>query len=376
MQIIKQTIITIIICAAVMAGVSLVSAWTGPPYGGVCNDPPCPPGGNVPAPINVSSVSQNFSGNKTLNLPGAANNLIIGNGSLGVSNNLSVGGIASVGGFRMTAGAANGRVLTSDDSGLASWQIGGGASGVSQIIAGTNITISPAGGTGAVTVNSTGGAGGYWTLSGTNIYNSNTGNVGIGTASPSGNARVTISSPNFSTAALYWGVGGSPIGFLGVRDGNTALIGTYASANDLIFRAGDADRMIIKNDNSIGWYNISNTQVGFLGYNGNDALVGATSVAGGGPGSSLRLRAGDADRMIIYNTGGINLMGNIMTNGYIQGGLYGRCVMVSGSCSGYASQVIAPAYCSEICYCPSGFTRMLTGKAASDTEFYYTCVRN
>lgn len=34
------------------------------------------------------------------------------------------------------------------------------ASGVNQIIAGTNITISPTGGTGAVTINSTGGGGG------------------------------------------------------------------------------------------------------------------------------------------------------------------------------------------------------------------------
>jgi hypothetical protein len=38
---------------------------------------------------------------------------------------------------------------------------GGISSGVSQIIAGTNVTISPVGGTGAVTVNATGGGGGY-----------------------------------------------------------------------------------------------------------------------------------------------------------------------------------------------------------------------
>lgn len=35
--------------------------------------------------------------------------------------------------------------------------IGGGAGGVSQIIAGTNITISPSGGTGAVTINASSG---------------------------------------------------------------------------------------------------------------------------------------------------------------------------------------------------------------------------
>ena len=37
---------------------------------------------------------------------------------------------------------------------------GGGSSGVSQIVAGTNVTISPIGGTGVVTINSTGGGGG------------------------------------------------------------------------------------------------------------------------------------------------------------------------------------------------------------------------
>lgn len=40
---------------------------------------------------------------------------------------------------------------------LVAAQSGGGGGGVTQIIAGTNITVSPSGGTGNVTVNSTGG---------------------------------------------------------------------------------------------------------------------------------------------------------------------------------------------------------------------------
>lgn len=49
---------------------------------------------------------------------------------------------------------ANGYVLVSDASGNAHWAPGGGGgSGVSQIIAGTDISISPSGGTGIVTVN-------------------------------------------------------------------------------------------------------------------------------------------------------------------------------------------------------------------------------
>lgn len=51
------------------------------------------------------------------------------------------------------------------DTGTAWQQISGsGGSGVSQIIAGSNVTISPAGGTGAVTINSTGGGGGSQNL--------------------------------------------------------------------------------------------------------------------------------------------------------------------------------------------------------------------
>jgi hypothetical protein len=43
---------------------------------------------------------------------------------------------------------------------------GGGGSAVTQLLAGTNITLSPSGGTGAVTINSTGGGGGTQVFSG------------------------------------------------------------------------------------------------------------------------------------------------------------------------------------------------------------------
>lgn len=68
--------------------------------------------------------------------------LIIGNGT-NSSTRLGIG--------------ANGYVLTSNGT-TATWSAATG--GVSQIIAGTNVTISPAGGTGVVTINSTGGGGG------------------------------------------------------------------------------------------------------------------------------------------------------------------------------------------------------------------------
>lgn len=44
--------------ALVIAAPALALAWSGPPNQGACGDPPCPPGGNVPAPLNVGSTDQ------------------------------------------------------------------------------------------------------------------------------------------------------------------------------------------------------------------------------------------------------------------------------------------------------------------------------
>jgi hypothetical protein len=64
--------------------------------------------------------------------------------------------------------------------GSASWDLtesGGGSSGVSKIIAGTNVTISPSGGTGNVTINASGGGGG-----GVSSFNTRTGAVTLSNA--------------------------------------------------------------------------------------------------------------------------------------------------------------------------------------------------
>jgi len=54
MKNIKQTIITIIICAVIIAGVNILYAWTGPTG--------TPPNNNVTAPINIGSTAQQKTG--------------------------------------------------------------------------------------------------------------------------------------------------------------------------------------------------------------------------------------------------------------------------------------------------------------------------
>jgi hypothetical protein len=96
---------------ALSIGISYVSAWTAPTA--------TPPGGNVAAPINVSSSSQ------------------IKTGDLSVWS--LIGNSVTTNSLRVASGAAAGRVLTSDASGNASWQV---ASGGTAYSAGNGLTLT------------------------------------------------------------------------------------------------------------------------------------------------------------------------------------------------------------------------------------------
>jgi hypothetical protein len=84
--------------------------------------------------------------------------------------------------------AANSTKLTKNASGNLEWVAdSGGGSGVSQIVAGTNVTIAPTGGTGVVTINSSGGGG-----TDTNLISRNVkayGNILFGSEFGLGNAQ-------------------------------------------------------------------------------------------------------------------------------------------------------------------------------------------
>lgn len=77
--------------------------------------------------------------------------------------------------------------------------------------------------------------------------------VGIGTPSPDVNHALTING--VAIAALLWQYNGAPIGFLGARAPNAALIGSHTTANGpLIFRTGGADRMYLDNQGTLYYY--------------------------------------------------------------------------------------------------------------------------
>lgn len=111
---IKQSILAVVIGLALAAGVSYAqTTWKGAP-----GNPPNP---NADAPINVSVLTQTFGsssavGNKQLNMGN-------GSGILTVLGRLGVSGMTTVsGGLTIPTGAGSGKVLTSDASGVASWQ--------------------------------------------------------------------------------------------------------------------------------------------------------------------------------------------------------------------------------------------------------------
>ena len=87
-------------------------------------------------------------------------------------------------------GGSGSYVLTTNGSD-ASWQPPGGGGGVTQLVAGTNVTISPVGGTGIVTINASGGGGGGGVtqlIAGTNVTLSPAGGTGTVTISATAGA--------------------------------------------------------------------------------------------------------------------------------------------------------------------------------------------
>ena len=103
----------------------------------------------------------------------------------------------------------------------------GGAGGVSQIVAGTNVTISPLGGTGVVTINATGGGGGITSL-------------------PVNISTVSLSTFNLFANTTYLGASSdeTAIQFFGTngRYNNSVIaeISTGATSQEMLFFKGSS----------------------------------------------------------------------------------------------------------------------------------------
>ena len=178
-----QPLKVITLALILSVGISYVSAWTAPSA--------TPPSSNVAAPVNVSSTAQiktgDFSAWNLISNGVVTNNAVVTNSIAGntvATNNLVV-----------ATGAAAGKVLTSDATGNATWQIPA-SSGVTSLTAGSGISLS--GSTGVVTVSSTGGGktglqGLFYPLRGMSISCGFPGSTAqVGSASVDANGNITL----------------------------------------------------------------------------------------------------------------------------------------------------------------------------------------
>lgn len=221
--------------------------------------------------LNADVISASISGIITNSIPGTesidlgfatstagqiglTNKMIIkGNGNIGIGTNapsekLVIIGKTQTNLLQVTTGAAAGRILTSDASGNATWQLPASSQ--------TN----------------------YWDISTNNIYNNNTQNVGIGTNTPTSklevNGQLAIDQYNFGGFAGLLIKGNTPgsnypnIGFSTKRADGTHVISAAISglitsntagteSIDLGFattttgQAGLSNKMLIKGNGNI-----------------------------------------------------------------------------------------------------------------------------
>lgn len=181
MKIIKQAVIFTIVSFALIAGVSLVYAWTGPTQS--------PPAGNVDAPVNVGNSTQYKSG------AFGVGGLFRGYGSAVFDGNVGIG-MTNPTQKLDVLGYVKGTGLCIGNDCKTSWPTSGGAGSS------------------------------YWSPSGNDIYNTNYGNVGIGMTNPGQKLEV---AGNIKANGLFFGKNserGSLPGFIIANNGVTTGVAT------------------------------------------------------------------------------------------------------------------------------------------------------
>ncbi len=127
---------------------------------------------NTPTESNINAADYSAGTPRPLVLQHQGGSVGVG-GLPAAGNKLDVVGQIEMDAFKMATGAAAGRILTSDATGVGTWQA------------------AP-------------GGGGPWTVNGANINNNNTGNVGVGTGAtvPLAKLHITAESQSIPAAAL------------------------------------------------------------------------------------------------------------------------------------------------------------------------------
>jgi hypothetical protein len=156
---------------------------------------------------------------------------IVGDWRIAVGSSLTGNVVIPTASTTQLGGIKVGTGLTIDGNGVLS--ASGGVSGVSQIVAGTNVTISPSNGTGIVTINASGGGGGSGVTS-----------VGI----TSGDLTIT-NSPITGSGSI-----GLSLNTVPLNKGGTGQTSAAAAINALMpNQSGNSGALLTTNGTNLSW---------------------------------------------------------------------------------------------------------------------------
>jgi len=273
------------------------------------------------AGYNETGSNKLYIANSSANPP-----LIYGDfstGNVGIGTTSPAAKLEVAGQVKITGGSpAAGKVLTSDSSGLASWQ-------------------TP-----------TGGGDSDWIISGSNMYSGVSGNVGIGTTTLLAKLHVVDSTP--SGTAVY-GSSSSGRGVYGKSASYTAVYGENSNSGNYGSLGG--------NNYGVHGYNGTTGNYGYLGSSDYGAY-GGTSTGTGVYGYNFSTGnygyLGSSNYGVYGKSMALNGIGVKGEAEYFGVGVYGK-----GGVSGYAAEFHGKV---RICDRDSGSTVMLLGKGLDYAE--------
>ena len=262
--------------------------------------------------------------------------------------------------------------------------------GVSQIIAGTNITISPVGGTGAVTINATGGGSQTpWTsdINATNFSLLNLNRLGIGTTTPQSSIDIRGASGSLAEIRLIDNASSSAGSRIRLDSSNAGgsvwVLGTGKTGD-----TNGADSFYLKNFITDA-VNLSASYAGVLTLNPSGGDVKVTQLAGAGSGlvsvdnngklSWFDISGSQTPWTSSINGGGYNLTNVVTVGSAGQTVLYGDGSNLTGVLHSFTEtdplsfhlNQTSPQTLSGGAFAGSGLLKLTSGLLGVDTNTYY-----